>query len=144
MKYLLIAVVLLFVLGIGGFFYLGQQSQSGVAPGLVDGRLIPCPESPNCASSEAGTVAEKQVDSFPIDVWPRLPAMIVDLGGVVTREEADYLAAEFTSSTFSFVDDVEFRLGEDAVHVRSASRVGHSDGGVNGARVAALRNGLGR
>ncbi|MEM8768716.1 MAG: DUF1499 domain-containing protein [Pseudomonadota bacterium] len=143
MKYLLIGVVLLLVLGVGGFFYLGQQSQSGTAPGLADGRLTPCPDSPNCASSEPGTVADKQVEPFPAVVWALLPGTIAELGGTVTKEEAGYLAAEFTSSTFGFVDDVEFRLGEDMVHVRSASRVGHSDGGVNSARVAALRLSLG-
>ena len=67
MKTVLIVVVVLLVLGVGGFFYLGQQSQSGVAPGLLDGRLTPCPDSPNCASSEAGTVAEKKVEAFPLD-----------------------------------------------------------------------------
>ena len=52
------------------------------------------------------------------------------------------MAAEFTSSTFKFVDDLEFRLAEEGVHVRSASRVGYSDRGVNLVRVETLRQGL--
>ncbi|MEM7281170.1 MAG: DUF1499 domain-containing protein [Pseudomonadota bacterium] len=139
MKYVLIGVVLLLVLGVGAFFYLGQKSQSGEAAGLVDGRLSPCPSSPNCVSSEANTEDEKKVATLSSDSWAQIPGAITDMGGVVTTENATYIAAEFTSKTFKFVDDVEFRLAEDGVHVRSASRVGYSDRGVNSARVAALR-----
>jgi len=59
---------------------------------------------------------------------------------IVTAGET-YLHAEFTSAVFRFVDDVEFLLddAEKVVHVRSASRVGHSDLGVNRKRVEALR-----
>ena len=143
MKTVLIGIVVLLVLGIGVFFFLGQKSQGGAAPGLVNGRLMECPSSPNCASSEDGTPDKKKVDPLPVNSWAQLPAVIAAMGGVVTRQEDNYIAAEFTSATFKFVDDVEFRLAEDAVHVRSASRVGYSDRGVNGDRVAALRGRLG-
>ena len=66
------------------------------------------------------------------------------MGGAVTTQEEEYIAAEFTSASFGFVDDVEFRLAEEAVHVRSASRVGYSDRGVNADRVAELRKSLGK
>ena len=143
MKYVLYGVVLLAVLGVGSFVYLGQSSQGGSAAGLVDGRLAPCPSSPNCVSSEAGTPEDKAVAPLPVDTWGQLPDTIAALGGVVTTTNDTYLAAEFTSATFGFVDDVEFRLTEDAVQVRSASRVGYSDRGVNSARVATLREQLG-
>ncbi|MND03139.1 hypothetical protein D3C83_228210 [compost metagenome] len=57
------------------------------------------------------------------------------------REEGSYLYAEFTSRLMGFVDDVELLLDEKArlVHVRSASRLGRRDFGVNRARVEALR-----
>ena len=51
----------------------------------------------------------------------------------------NYLAAEYYSKLFGFVDDVEFRKASDAVHVRSASRVGHSDMGANKKRISELR-----
>ena len=76
---------------------------------------------------------------------PKCPIYIAAIeieGGVVVEQGEDYLAAEFTSAVFGFVDDVEFRRGEYAVHVRSASRVGYSDAGANAARVAALRGAL--
>ena len=61
----------------------------------------------------------------------------------VTVREAHYLRAEFTSRVLRFVDDVEFWLGEAGlIHVRSASRLGHSDFGVNRARVEHLRAAL--
>ncbi|WP_199796957.1 DUF1499 domain-containing protein [Erythrobacter sp. NAP1] len=129
-------------LGIGGFFTLGLVSQDGSAPGLVDGRLTPCPDSPNCVSSEEGTSAEKSVEPLPPGAWDEVPQAIEEMGGTVTTNTSDYIAAEFKSSFFGFVDDVEFRKGDDGVHVRSASRVGYSDGGVNGERVKALRRAL--
>lgn len=143
MKTVLIVFIALLVLGVGGFFYLGQQSQSGTALGLVKGQLTPCPSSPNCVSSEASTPDEKKVNPLPIVAWAQLPALIAEMGGTVTKQDDTYFAAEFTSSIFKFVDDVEFRLSEDAVHVRSASRVGHSDAGVNSVRVEAVREKLG-
>lgn len=54
----------------------------------------------------------------------------------------DYLHVEFTSALLRFVDDVEFRVDVDAgvIHVRSASRVGRYDFGVNRRRVEAIRD----
>lgn len=128
----------------GGFFVLGQQSQKGSARGLVDGSLAPCPSSPNCVSSEADTPDEKRVEPLPVEAWDALPGIIADMGGEVTASSEAYIAAEFTSDTFGFVDDLELRKAENAVHVRSASRVGYSDRGVNAARVAELRKRIAR
>ncbi len=143
LKYLLYTVIGLVVLGLGAFVYLGQSSQNGTAPGLVAGQLAPCPDSPNCVSSEAGTSDEKLVDMLDAGTWGAIPGAITEMGGVMTVTEESYFAAEFTSATFGFVDDVEFRLSEEGVHVRSGSRVGHSDAGVNAARIAELRGNLG-
>ncbi len=139
MKIALIVLVLLVVLVIGGLFYLGQQSRSGSAPGLSNGQLAACPSSPNCVSSESSASEDQAVDPLSADSWDRLPAAVQALGGTVTRQDPDYLSAEFVSSLFKFTDDVEFRRADDGVHVRSASRVGHSDMGANRARVEALR-----
>ncbi|MEM7762545.1 MAG: DUF1499 domain-containing protein [Pseudomonadota bacterium] len=138
MKTVLIVIVVLVVLAVGGLFFLGSKSQGGAAPGLVDGKLAACPSSPNCVSSESGTADEKSVASLPAVAWSALPEAISALGGAVTETDSDYLAAEFTSKTFKFVDDVEFRRDGDVIHIRSASRVGYSDAGANAARVAAI------
>jgi uncharacterized protein (DUF1499 family) len=59
--------------------------------------------------------------------------------------QADYIYAEFTSEWLGFVDDVEFYLDEKAglIHVRSASRLGRKDFGVNRERVEAIRSAFG-
>ena len=139
LRYALATVIGLFVLGMIAFFFMGMQSTSGSAPGLVDGRLTDCPSSPNCVSSEAGTAEDQAVAALPAEAWSQLPALIAEMGGEVTSEEATYLSAEFTSSLFRFVDDIEFRLTETGIMVRSASRVGYSDAGVNSARVEEIR-----
>lgn len=143
MRRVMIGVLVIVPLGVGGLFYLGQQSQSGAAAGLVQGHQSPCPSSPNCVSSEADTVEEKRVDPLPLSAWAQLPTVIVEMGGTVTKQSDSYVAAEFSSDTFGFVDDVELRLTDDAVHVRSGSRVGYSDRGVNRDRVGAIRAGVG-
>lgn len=140
MKTLIIIVVVLVVVGVGGLVYLGQKSRTGTAPGLQAGQLTACPSSPNCVSSEAGTPQEQKVDPLPLRVWGQIPSVVEEMGGTVTRNEGNYIAAEFTSSLFKFTDDVEFRRSDEAVHVRSASRVGYSDMGANRERVAALRD----
>ncbi len=117
--------------------------------GLVDGRLRSCPDSPNCVNSEQGTDVSHQVDPLPFDgapdqAWLKLKQAIDAQGGKITDEQPGYLRAEFMSRIFRFVDDMEFRqqAGEDLIQVRSASRVGHSDLGVNRKRVQALRKAM--
>lgn len=139
-KTLLFTLTGLALLGTGGLFALGQYSKSGSARGLVDGQLAPCPGSPNCVSSEAGTPENRRVEPFALDSWNALPGAIAEMGGENVTVSEDYIAASFTSGTFGFVDDLELRRTENAVHVRSASRVGYSDAGANSRRVQILRD----
>ncbi len=59
----------------------------------------------------------------------------------IVSEQDNYLYAEFTSRLMGYVDDVEFLADatQNLVHVRSASRLGHSDMGVNRNRIEAIR-----
>ena len=59
---------------------------------------------------------------------------------IVTKTD-NYLHAEATSQLLRFVDDLEIRVdeAERLIHIRSASRVGHSDLGVNRQRVESIR-----
>ena len=63
------------------------------------------------------------------------------MGGQIEKDDGDYLHAVFISTVFRFRDDLELR--QDAAHsriqVRSASRIGYSDLGVNRKRVEKLR-----
>ena len=108
--------------------------------GVQDGRLTPCPDSPNCVSSYATdethsiaplTANLNQIERVLLELDE---ANIVDAGD-------NYLYAEFTSRTMGFVDDVEFLFDQvnGITHVRSASRLGYGDMGANRNRVEAIR-----
>ena len=110
------------------------------------GILAPCPSSPNCVSSRDPDPA-RRVDPIlltgdPSSGWSRLRKVIAEMKGArIAEEETGYLHAEFRSALFGFVDDVEFRLDEAAgrIDVRSASRTGYFDFGVNRRRVEEIR-----
>jgi uncharacterized protein (DUF1499 family) len=77
----------------------------------------------------------------PGKAWSDLKETIREMGGKIHEEYDGYLWATFTSKVFRFVDDVEFRMvsTDGMIHVRSGSRVGYSDLGVNRRRVEKLR-----
>jgi len=128
------------------FLLVGCQGMRPANLGARDGRLLPCPSSPNCVSSQATDeehrVAPLAYAGSPDIAMNRLTAIIRSLPrtGVITDTGA-YLHVEFTSALFRFVDDVEFLADDRArvIHIRSASRLGTSDLGVNGQRVEAIR-----
>ncbi len=113
--------------------------------GIVDGRLAMCPETPNCVSSEddAGPsrIAPLAFEGSSESAWSCLKRLVQPMGGTIEREDRDYLWAIFESRVFRFVDDMEFRMDavNQRIHVRSASRTGYWDSGVNRRRVDALR-----
>jgi uncharacterized protein (DUF1499 family) len=145
---LLIIIASISLLVIIALFIFGYMSHSGKAHGLVDGRLKQCPDKPNCVSSEFVSDAKHYIEPLVYSageaerVMPRLKTIIGEMGGSIQVEETDYLAATFTSSVFRFVDDLEIRIDADQkiIHLRSASRVGHGDGGANRKRVELLKN----
>lgn len=126
----------------------GIAGCSGVPPrlGLQDGRLIPCPSTPNCVSSQASD-ARHSVAPLPLRIagnnaMERLSRIVLDMPRTrIAEQQEGYLRAEFTSALFRFVDDVEFVADTAAgiIHVRSASRVGRSDFGVNRKRIEDIR-----
>ncbi len=138
LKPVILIVILVSIL----FFLLGLKSQKGSAPGLKDGRLSPCGSKPNCVSSEEGTQPEKQVKPFDASL-AEVKKAILATGGTITSETDTYVSATYMSKIYKFVDDVELRLsGAGTVQVRSGSRVGYSDRGMNKKRVAAIRAAL--
>lgn len=132
---------------------------SGTLPqglGLNDGRLAPCPSSPNCVCScaESGGHAVAPLDPWgghaPQDpdaqqAMRRVEEAVASLpGATVVERVPGYLRAECASRVFGFVDDLECAYDPDTglVHVRSAARLGYSDFGVNRKRVEQLRDRL--
>ena len=116
---------------------------------IMEARLAPCPNKPNCVSSQAGA-SDKQhhiealtYSGEPAQARERLERAIAGMkrAGVVVRE-ANYWRAEFRSALWRFVDDVEFLFDDSArrIDIRSASRVGYSDLGVNRRRMEEIRH----
>ena len=139
MKFVFIVIGLILAL----FFLLGLKSQKGKAKGLIAGHLAPPSPAPNCVSSEVDVQPEKKVAPLNGSL-NQIKAAITATGGTITSETESYLSATYMSKIFKFVDDVEIRHEkEDIWHIRSASRVGYSDRGVNRKRVEAIRAALG-
>lgn len=113
----------------------------------MEERLGPCPATPNCVSSRADDDLHR-IDPLPLpagDPIDRIAEVVLSFPRTAIVERNDnYLHATFTSRVFRFVDDVEFLIDRNAgaVHVRSASRVGVGDMGVNRSRVEAIRKRL--
>lgn len=110
------------------------------------GKLAPCPDSPNCISSLAvdarHATAPLSFNGDPQTAWNVLKAVVLKQKRTrITGISEYYLQAECRSLVFRFVDDLEFLLvpDEQRVHVRSASRTGTSDFGVNRRRVERIR-----
>ncbi|MDP2901603.1 MAG: DUF1499 domain-containing protein [Methylovulum sp.] len=114
-------------------------------------KLPLCNNSPNCVSSQA-KIADKrhyiapfEIKGDPEQAWAALKEAITKQSRmVITHETHDTLHAEATSLVMRFVDDINAVLDAKAqlIHIRSASRVGHSDFGVNRRRIEALRTQL--
>lgn len=123
---------------------------SPATSGPNGGRLTPCPTSPNCVcSQDIGSAAYIE----PIHTTGSAPETLAKVKAIVlalprtrlVEERPDYLRFEFRSRIFRFVDDVEFLASgtDPAIQVRSASRTGYSDLGVNRKRIESIRSALG-
>ena len=107
-------------------------------------RFAPPPPKPNCVSSRAApSDKEHYIEPMRGKTLEAVRAAMATFPRTELVEEAPgYLHYVVTSRLWRFKDDVEIELEGDVVHVRSASRVGHGDMGVNRARVEALRKAL--
>lgn len=108
--------------------------------------LPSCPSTPNCVSSDAADETHRvkpyRLTAEPAEAWKTLKKIVLALPRTTIRTATqDYLKAEVRSRIFRFVDDLEFQLraDENIIAVRSASRVGYSDLGVNRRRVEKIR-----
>lgn len=116
--------------------------------GIVDGQLGPCPSSPNCVCSYDDP-ADKQHYIEPLtyegtreEAQQKMIAVLNSMKRCKVKEEtSDYIWAVFGTKIGIFWDDVEihFPENEKVIHLRSASRVGHSDFGANRRRAKAIR-----
>ncbi len=131
----------------GSFFHISGSRPDAI--GLHNNKLSGCPATPNCVSSQDSD-DQHQIDALP---WAGEPAAaIAALKKILRSQERvklisstnNYLYAEYTSRWFGFVDDVEFHVNPttQTIEVRSGSRLGESDLGVNRTRIEAIRKTL--
>jgi len=126
-------------------------SFSGTRPtslGVKDGQLLACPGTPNCVNSQSPDsdaehyIAPLSFDGSAPEAIARLKEVITNLPRTeIIQQTENYLYAEFTTPIMGYVDDVEFFADEatGTMHVRSASRLGQSDLGLNRKRVEEIR-----
>lgn len=121
--------------------------------GVVNGRLAPPAKTPNSVSSQADLYpGHPQLEyariaplAFAGDgpaAMARLATVIRHMDGAhIAREKPDYLYAQFRTPWLGFVDDAEFWQDPAAgvIQLRSASRLGNSDLGLNRQRIETIR-----
>jgi uncharacterized protein (DUF1499 family) len=116
--------------------------------GVTNGRLAPCKRTPNCVSSQADS-ADSEHYIAPIafkgsaaQATAAARRAIESMARTtIVHEEPGYTYAEFRSKLLGYVDDVELLYDDKAgvFHVRSASRLGRRDFGVNRKRIEEIR-----
>ena len=125
--------------------------------GVHEGRLKAPATTPNSVSSQASLFSghpmqqQAMISPLPLqgsgpEAISRLRALVQAMPGAeVVTQRADYLYVRFHSHWLGFVDDAEFWAdpANQAIQVRSASRLGASDLGVNRARIERIRAALG-
>ncbi len=145
MKLTFIILLFAFLTLIAYFFILGAISKSKEMPKLVNGILSKCPNSPNCICTEYEEHKNHYIS--PINISSNntplasLKGIVEEMGGEIKVEDKNYFSATFSSNLFGFVDNLEIRVDEDnhVIHLRSASRVGRSDFGVNKKRILLIK-----
>ena len=128
------------------FILTACSTNQTIETGTTNDRLAPCPKSPNCVSSlsedESHYAAPLAYKATREEAREKLISIIKSMKrSEIVKAEMNYIHATFKSALFRFVDDVEFSLDDQrkVIDVRSASRIGYSDLGVNRKRVEEIR-----
>ena len=128
------------------FILTACSTDQNMKTGVTNERLSPCPESPNCVSSlskdKSHYVSPLKYEATLEEARKKLISVIESMKrSEIVTAEANYIHATFKSGLFRFVDDVEFSFDDQVkiINVRSASRKGYSDLGVNRKRVDEIR-----
>jgi uncharacterized protein (DUF1499 family) len=145
-KILLIILILMIAGWAAMMTILSATSRRPDNLGVHEGKLAPCPNTPNCVSTQADDDAHR-MDPIPFEgdadeALTRLKAVLAaQPRTTIVSADGHYLHAVCVSLLFRFVDDVEFLVDSDAkvIHFRSASRAGRSDLGVNRKRMEEIR-----
>lgn len=136
--------------GLGGVFLAGfvmMRLGAANAPrpstlGATNGQLAPCPDSPNCVTTQQGLDSQKMAalsyTGSREAAQDRLRALVAGLERTtLITDEPGYMHVEFRTKLIGYIDDVEFVFDEASsqIHFRSASRLGYGDQGLNRQRM---------
>lgn len=108
---------------------------------------LPCGDKPNCVSTldkrHDFTLSPFVLTPKGMHDWAAIKQAALTLPGAKLADQAThYLHIEATSKVFRFVDDLEIAQTGNHLDVRSASRIGYYDFGVNRKRAEMLRERL--
>jgi len=153
-----IGLIVLLLVAASAFVVIAGQAGmlSGKPPGdlgVHSGRLLPPKDTPNSVSSQSDLYPDHPQRPYasiaPLPFQGNPEAALQKLGQIlkttarteIILQQPDYIYAQCTTPLLKFTDDVEFWLDRSAglIHVRSASRLGRSDFGVNRARIEKIR-----
>lgn len=122
---------------------LGLTACSQGVTTMTDRSQSPCGDKPNCVSTQDRR-EEYNLTPFTLTESTNIDAIeqvALELPGAKTAvKEGNYLRIECTSKIMRFVDDLELKIEGGQLIVRSESRVGYSDFGVNRKRAEQLRS----
>ncbi|SBS24764.1 hypothetical protein MAQ5080_00094 [Marinomonas aquimarina] len=145
-RWILVVVIAMLI---GFFVYVDMNNDVPENLGVNEGLLAPCPDMPNCVSSQA-PVDDTEHFVEPIfyrssvkDAQLTIEQHMLDSGMArIVSSELGYTHFEITSDFFGFKDDLEvyFPEADSVLHIRSASRVGYDDLDVNRERVRQIRD----
>lgn len=146
-KKLLKSVIIISLVILVSLFLLGHYSRNQTAKQPAPGQLAPCPETMNCVCSEYPQDLRHYIEAIDLSGKAQvidlsiITPIITEMGGEIVVQQKDYLSATFESRVFGFIDDFELRLDQvnERLQLRSASRVGRSDLGVNKLRAQVFK-----
>lgn len=142
--------VLVVILIVSFFVYVKLGNKMPEDLGVTEGVLKSCPASPNCVSSQASREDGVHFAEPIIYTGERKETQLFIESSILNQSagnariissELGYVHFEVKSRLVGYIDDVElyFPDNDSIVHVRSASRVGYYDFGVNRERINQLR-----
>lgn len=144
-----VAIASLLILFFVARWLIQQVSNAPGDLGEQNGRLAPCPDSPNCVSSFAEdpehSVAPLTYAATQDVAHDALLNVIADIPrSEVVVNEPDYVHVVFRSPTLGFSDDGEFLFDPEnsVIHMRMAARLGYDDLNANRKRAETIRAAL--
>jgi uncharacterized protein (DUF1499 family) len=143
-KRLLIVAVIAVVVWQACRFLIVQISPTPANLGVVNSALASCGNLENCINNYEGQVFD--TGQAPVEkAYAHLIEQIEnDPAAKIITQSEHYLHAEYTSKWMGYIDDLELYVNTDdgRLHIRSASRIGKKDFGVNRKRVEYLLKSL--